>query len=418
MIDMQTIVRKPHNFKKYLRGILTVPFLVLFFVMVISCGSNKQDLVDKDFHLIENQLSLAVRIADSNMMEGNNALVIPRSISPDGKLILVGSDDWCSGFFAGTLWYMYEYTNDSKWEKAARKYTDILEPERKNKGTHDLGFMMYCSYGNGLRLSHDTAYKSILIQTAENLKSRYSPKLKVIRSWDFGEDVWQYPVIIDNMMNLELLFWAAKETKDTSFYNVAVNHAKTTMKHHFRDDYSTYHVVDYDTVTGGVRQKMTHQGYSDSSSWARGQAWALYGYVMCYKETKERAFLDQATHIANFLFKHPNMPSDYVPYWDFDSPKIPDEHRDASAAAIIASAMYDLYVVDGANNQAYKDYADKIMNSLSTNYMAPKDGLYGFILGHSTGSMPHNSEVDVPLSYADYYFMEALLRKRKIEDKI
>jgi hypothetical protein len=188
------------------------------------------------------------------------------------------------------------------------------------------------------------------------------------------------------------------------------------MKNHFRPDYSSFHVVDYDTATGKVIKKTTHQGFSNESAWARGQAWGLYGYVMCYRETGNKAYLQQAEHIASFILKNPHMPADLVPYWDFDAPHIPNEPRDASAAAITASALYELSTYE-KNNKTYKLTADKIIRSLTNNYRSPIGENKGFILLHSTGSKPSNSEVDVPISYADYYYIEALLRKKKLDQK-
>ena len=279
-----------------------------------------------------------------------------------------------------------------------------------------MGFKIYCSFGNGYRLTKDPHYKEVIIQSAKTLSTRFNAKAGVIRSWDHNKDKWDYPVIIDNMMNLELLFEATKLTGDSAFYKIAVSHANKTMENHFRADYSSWHVVDYDTATGKVIKKTTHQGYSNESAWARGQAWGLYGYVMCYRETGNKIYLQQAQHIASFILNNPNMPKDLVPYWDFDAPNIPNEPRDASAAAITASALYELstYV---SNNKTYKQSANKIIRSLTNNYRSPIGENKGFILLHSTGSKPSNSEVDVPISYADYYYLEALLRKKKLRQK-
>lgn len=218
-------------------------------------------------------------------------------------------------------------------------------------------------------------------------------------------------------MNLELLFWAFKETNDSVYYNIAVSHAGKTIENHFRKDYSTYHVIDYDTITGNVLKRNTHQGYSDESAWSRGQAWGLYGFTMCYRETGNPSFLKQAQEIANFIFTNKNLPVDLIPYWDFDAPGIPDEPRDASAAAIAASALYELCRYDGSNAAKYKQEADTILENLSRNYLSPTGENKGFLLLHSTGSKPANSEVNVPLCYADYYFIEALLRKQKLESQ-
>ncbi|SHE91148.1 glycoside hydrolase family 88 protein [Dysgonomonas macrotermitis] len=401
-----------------MKYILIVNLIIISF---LSCKSTKsqEDIVAKDFGFAEKQFDFALTEIDQALSNDSTAafkrLVSPRTIKPDGTLGMVASKDWCSGFFPGSLWYMYEYTKDKKWEVLARKFTDSIEREKINGGTHDMGFKMYCSFGNGLRLTHDTRYKDILLESAYTLITRYKPNAKIIRSWDHNTDKWQCPVIIDNMMNLELLFWAFKESKDSIFYHIAVNHAKTTMKNHFRSDYSTYHVIDYDSITGEVLKKNTHQGYAHESTWARGEAWAIYGYTMAYRETHLPEFLNQAKHVANFIFNNPNLPEDLIPYWDYNAPDIPNEPRDVSAATVTASALYELSQYDKANRDKYKEWADKIIENLSKHYLAKQGSDRGFLLLHSTGSKPMDSEVDVPLSYADYYFLEALLRKQKLE---
>lgn len=338
----------------------------------------------------------------------------PRTFEHE-KLVLTSPRDWTSGFFPGNLWYMYELTGENKWKEQAQKFTHLMEPIQFVTSNHDLGFMMYCSYGNGYRLTNDKSYVPILVQSAKSLISRYKPNAKIIRSWDHNRDKWDCPVIIDNMMNLEFLFWATRATGDSTYFNVAVNHANTTMKNHFREDYSTYHVIDYDTITGEVLKRNTHQGYAHESTWARGEAWALYGYTMCYRETKDETYLQQAQHIADFIFSHPNMPADLVPYWDFDDPEIPNVPRDASSASIIASALYELSLYNQEKSAQYVKWADKIISNLTNAYRSPVGENGGFLLLHSTGSKPKNSEVDVPLVYADYYYLEALLRKQNLE---
>jgi hypothetical protein len=310
---------------------------------------------------------------------------------------------------------MYEYTKDAGWEQLARQFTAPVEREKTNATTHDMGFKVYCSFGNGFRLTRDPKYRDILMESAYTLTSRYKPKAGIIRSWSHSGDKWGCPVIIDNMMNLELLYWAFAESKDSLFYRVATTHAETTMKNHFRPDYSSYHVLDYDTITGEVLKKNTHQGYAHESAWARGQAWGLYGFTMCYRETGKPEFLEQAKHITRFIFTHPNLPSDLIPYWDYNAPEIPNEPRDASAATVTASALFELSMYDKENAAKYKDWANTILRNLSENYLAKQGGDRGFLLLHSTGTKPSGTEVDVPLSYADYYFLEALLRKQKLE---
>lgn len=407
------------NFKTLL--LITGTFLT------ISCNTPKEDVVSSNMDFAGKQLKYAFTEIDKarqnesaesrERREKRNLgdLTNPRNTEPDGSLRLVVSRDWTSGFFPGELWYMYEYTQDSFWKTKAEQHTETLEREKLNGGTHDMGFKMYCSYGNGYRLTKNPTYKDILLQSAYTLITRYKPHAGIIRSWDHGRNKWDCPVIIDNMMNLELLFWAFKENKDSTFYQIAVNHARTTMKNHFREDYSSYHVVDYDTITGEVLKKNTHQGYAHHTAWARGQAWGLYGYTLCYRETGLPEFLEQAKNIENFIFTNKNLPADLVPYWDYDAPNIPNEPRDASAAAITASALYELSTYTGANGDHYKKEADKIMESLTNHYRAKLNADNGFLLLHSTGDMSQNGEIDTSIVYADYYFVEALMRKFKLE---
>ncbi|MCY7359816.1 MAG: glycoside hydrolase family 88 protein [Rudanella sp.] len=344
----------------------------------------------------------------------NPKAVSPRSTKGD-TLLMVPSKDWTSGFFAGDLWYMYELTKDEKWLVKAKEFTAPLEREKTNGTTHDMGFKMYCSFGNGYRLTKDPKYRDILLEAARTLTTRFNPTIGCIKSWDHHNDVWPFPVIIDNMMNLELLFWAFKETKDSLFYKVAISHANTTMKNHFRADYSSYHVIGYDVKTGKAIQKNTHQGYNDASAWARGQSWGLYSYAMCFRETGDAKYLNQAENIAQFILKHPNLPEDLVPYWDYNAPTIPNTPRDVSAASIMASAFYELSTQVPAKAKFYKQTADKLMESLSAKYRAGLKTNKGFLLTSSTGNLPANSEINVPMVYADYYYLEALLRKRNLK---
>jgi rhamnogalacturonyl hydrolase YesR len=338
----------------------------------------------------------------------------PRTLDKEGKLAMVASKDWTSGFFPGELWYLYEFTGNKEWLDQAKAFTTSQEPEKLNAGSHDVGFKIYCSFGNGYRLTNDPHYREVVIEAAHTLSKRFKPATGCIRSWDHNQDKWGCPVIIDNMMNLELLFAATRLSGDSSFYKIAVSHANTTLKNHFRPDFSCYHVVDYDTITGKVVKKNTHQGFSHESAWARGQAWALYGFTMCYRETRDPKYLHQAEMIAGFLLNHPRLPADLIPYWDFDAPGIPNEPRDASAAAVIASALYELSVYS-SNRKIYLEKAGILLHSLTNSYRAKPGDAHGFILLHSTGSKPMNSEVDVPLCYADYYYLEALLRSNKLK---
>lgn len=344
--------------------------------------------------------------------------VLPKTYYPlTKKFETSNSGWWCSGFYSGTLNYLYEYSHDAAvWEEAGRA-EKLLEKEQYNTGTHDLGFMMFCSFGNANRLKPAKEYDQILLNSAKSLATRFNPVVGCIQSWN-ASTRWKFPVIIDNMMNLELLFWATRYSGDSSFYKIAVTHANTTMKNHFRPDYSSYHVVDYDPATGAVAHKQTHQGYADYSAWARGQAWGLYGYVVMYRSTKDKKYLDQATHIAHFLMTHPGLPADKIPFWDYNSPEIPATYRDASAAAITASALLELSRYDAKKASGYLAFAEDIIRALSAPaYTAPEGSNGGFILKHSTGHLPGNSEVDVPLTYADYYYIEALMRYKTLKEK-
>ena len=398
---------------------LLIPMALLMGACAQKTGT-PEDMVADNFAFADRQLRYAFTEIDSAMQrlderQKENMVFAPRNIQPDGSLRLVASRDWCSGFFPGELWYMYEYTGDDFWKRKAIEFTAPVEREKTNAGTHDMGFKVYCSFGNGYRLTNDSTYRDIMIEAARTLATRYKDKVGAIRSWDHNRDKWQCPVIIDNMMNLELLFEAAKESGDSTLRDIAVKHAKTTMKNHFRPDYSSYHVVDYDTITGQVLHKHTHQGYAHESAWSRGQAWGLYGYTMCYRETGDKEFLDQAKHISDYIFNSPTLPDDLVPYWDYQAPGIPDEPRDVSAAAVTACALYELSVYDKENAETHKRRADRILESITAKYRAKENADRGFLTLHSVGSGNSNSEVDVPIIYADYYFLEALLKKRKLE---
>jgi unsaturated chondroitin disaccharide hydrolase len=351
----------------------------------------------------------------NSLAENKYPFLYPRSLNPNGTLKTVESHDWTSGFFPGILWQMYDHTRDASWMMAAQKWNVGLRKEKDNTHTHDLGFMLYCSFGNGYRLTRDDDYKEILLEGARSLSTRFNAKTGCIKSWDHGK--WQFPVIIDNMMNLELLFWATKMSGDSSFYNIAVTHANTTIKNHFRPDNSSYHVVDYDTASGNVIAKVTHQGFADESAWSRGQAWGLYGFTVAYRETKDPRYLEQAEKIADFYLSHPNMPADKVPYWDFNAAGIQNEERDASAAAIAASGLLELALYSGKGS-SYDAAATEILKSLiSDTYFAKPGTNYNFFLKHCVGHKPGKSEIDVPLIYGDYYFLEAILRWEKKRSK-
>ena len=330
----------------------------------------------------------------------------------NGKRRLCNIKDWTSGFYPGSLWFAYELTGKEELKAEATKYTNLLNDVRYYKGTHDLGFMMNCSYGNALRLAKHDTIAAVLIETADNLIGRFDEGIGCIRSWDFGP--WNFPVIIDNMMNLDLLFSVSKMTGDNKYKETAIKHANTTMHHHFRPDYTCWHVVSYNN-DGTVEKRQTFQGKNDDSSWARGQAWAVYGYTACYRETADTVYLNFAQHIADMIMSRVKT-DDAIPYWDYDAPASEVTPRDASAAAVTASALFEMSTMV-ENGEKYFDYAEQIIKSLSSDkYLAKKGENQGFILMHSTGSLPHGSEIDVPLNYADYYYMEALQRYMNLKN--
>ncbi|WP_114938423.1 glycoside hydrolase family 88 protein [Mucilaginibacter endophyticus] len=335
----------------------------------------------------------------------------PKTYHPTtDKFETSNSSWWCSGFYSGSLLQIYQQTKDAALLTEANNNLKGLEKEQYNKGTHDLGFMMYCSFGTANHLEPKPEYKQILINSAKSLSTRFNPTVGCIRSWNSKAN--DFLVIIDNMMNLELLFYATKATGDSSFYKIAVTHANTTMKNHFRPDFSSYHVINYDEQTGAVKEKKTAQGFANESAWARGQSWGLYGYTVMYRETKDKKYLEEAKNIAHFILTNPNLPADKIPYWDYNAPNIPNALRDASAASVMASALLELCrYVDKKDGQEYFNTAQTIIKNLSAPaYRADLNTNGGFILKHSVGHFPAGTEVDVPLTYADYYFVEAMQR--------
>lgn len=388
---------------------------------VFACTS-KNDIVNDNISFAEKQL--AGLIAES---EEGDTVRFPSTVK-DGKVVFVPMRDWVSGFFAGTMWYMYELTGNEDYAVHAQKQTEALRDLQYFTSHHDVGFMVYDSFGNGLRLKNIPGYDTVVVNTAKSLATRFRPNAGIIQSWDVvggwqKERGWKCPVIIDNMMNLELLFRASEISGDPTFRNIAITHADKTLENHFRSDYSSYHVVDYDPETGAVRSRETAQGAGDESRWSRGQSWALYGYTATYRYTKEPRYLEQAKHIADFLVNEKNMPEDFVPLWDYDAVEYAKvtpayekyvNQRDASAGAIMASALYELWQY--TKDSSYLKAADKIVTSLSAApYRAELGTNGGFLLQHSVGSIPHGGSIDVPLNYADYYLLEALVRKRHIE---
>ena len=373
-------------------------------ILAVSCQESMKQLTDRVFEVAEYQFTeMDKTLTDTN---------VPKS-TRFGVLVPSETKSWTSGFYPGSLWYVYMYTGNENTKALAEKNTEKLYIETQRVRSHDIGFMVNCSYGNALRITGDEKYREPYINAAKLLTTRFNPTVGLTQSWNItpSRKHWKFPVIIDNMMNLELLTQAHKMSGIDSLLTVAVTHANTTMKNHFRPDYTTWHVVDYDPETGDIRMKVTHQGYSDDSAWSRGQAWAVYGYTMMFREVGDEAYLALAENIARMLLD--KLPEDGIPYWDFDSPDIPDAQRDASAGAIMASSFIELagYTQDKALSKELMEMAETQIRTLaSPEYLAEKGRNGFFLLKHSVGSYPSDTEVNVPLTYADYYFLEALLR--------
>ena len=391
--------------------------ITLLSILSLSCSTTaiKDNFIEKNIEHAALQIDNEIAI-----IEAADKFLNPVTVRTDGSTYYCGNADWRSGFFPGSIWYLYELTGDEKYAELGHKYSKAIESAKNVTNHHDVGFMIYCSFGNGYRLTNNETYPEIIVQGSHSLATRYRPVAGVIQSWDINQERrekgWECPVIIDNMMNLEMLFEATKFSGDESFREMAIAHADRTLAEHFRPDGSCYHVIDYSLEDGSVRHRNTAQGYSDESAWSRGQAWAIYGYAVCYRETGDQKYLDQAIKTFGFMRDHKNVAEDLIPYWDMDAPNIPNEPRDASSASIIASALYEISTFDVNNPAQYKAYADQLMESLASPAYLAEIGTNGnFLLKHSTGSIPHNSEIDVPLNYADYYYLEALKRKRDLE---
>ena len=350
---------------------------------------------------------------DSVSVAAPGTAIYPRTIKDDGTLWTTDYKWWCSGFYPGSLWYVYEYTGDETFKNLALKYQAGLEPLRFRTDDHDIGFQLMCSYGNCLRITGNQECVPVILDGAKSLATRFDPEVGCTRSWDHKK--YTFPVIIDNMMNLELLLKAVELGGSDTLTSVALTHARTTMKNHFRDDNSTRHILDYNPETGEIIKVFSGQGYAEDSAWARGQAWGLYAFPMMYRMTKEQDFLNHAVNIVEYVI--PRLPKDGVPYWDFDSPSIPEDVRDASAAAIMACGLIELsQYVDAEKSERYLAVAETMLRTLASDeYLVPAGEKYGFLLTHSTGNKPKDSEVDVPLTYADYYFLEALMRWRALK---
>lgn len=399
-----------------LKSLLTV-FSLAFFLLSCSQRTNTPVFnVDKELSYTNNQVDRTLsEIAGRDMMPRN----IKDSLS-HWKLVPVDITEWTIGFWPGILWYNYENTNKPNDADAATYYTDLLEPLTILPAyDHDLGFQIFCSYGNGYRLTGNDKYKQVILNAADTLATLFNPKVGTILSWPREVENGRFAphnTIMDNMINLEMLYWAAKNGGNKELANIATTHAETTMKYHFREDGGCYHVALYDPQTGDFIKGVTHQGYADNSLWARGQAWAIYGYTFVYRETGDKKFLRFAEKVTDLYLSR--LPKDeYVPFWDFDDPAIPNAPRDASAAAVVASALLELSQLEDNPQKAeeYKQAATNMLIELSSDRYQSRESKPSFLL-HSTGHWPNKSEIDASINYADYYYIEALTRYKKVQE--
>jgi hypothetical protein len=382
---------------------LALQALCLLFVQTSIPRAAELNLVAirSDFAFIEAQARKTV----ASLAPG----AYPRSQGDRGAWKTVGPDDWTSGFFPGELWLLYQATGSPEWRAAARAWTAPLASQAARKDTHDLGFMIGLSFGNAYRLTGDPNDKSILLTAAASLASRFNPKVGALRSWDFGP--WRYPVIVDNMMNLGLLFWGARQG-DPHWSAIATRHARSTLARLVRSDGCVRQLADFDPETGRLIGYDRTGGMTDNSVWSRGQAWALYGFAEAYQATGDPALGAAADKAAECFLRH--LPPDGAPFWDFDAAALPTTPRDSSAAAIAADGLMILSDASDASAKRAQDLkeAEVILASLSAGWRAPAAGEAILAHGSASGRDPHDADADTALIWGDYYFAEALLRLR------
>ena len=384
-----------------------------------SCAGEKTENLDVDKALAYCDVHVHRALAELEKNGEADYSMQPRNILSGEKFWncrKVAKEEWTGGFWPGILWYDYEATQNDTIRELAEKYTESLKLFSEIPAyDHDLGFLVFCWYGNGYRLTHNPTYRDVIIATADSLATLYNPKVGTILTWPRNiEMLGGHNTIMDNMINLEMLFWAARNGGDRRLFDVAVSHADKTMENQFRPDYTSYQVAVYDTLTGNCIKICTHQGYADESMWARGQAWAIYGYTVVFRETGDHKYLELAEKLVDVYLK--NLPEDYVPYWDFNAPDIPNAPKDASAACVVASALLEKSGFYGnGQGENYKEAAEKMLCSLSSDKYQSRDTNVAFLL-HSTGHWPAKSEIDASIIYADYYYIEALLRLKRINE--
>ena len=392
---------------KKLIHLIVITFLISLLIPQNTLAGGNPD------SLINNAVMVSLNHLQKSIKEVASDTLYPTYGTKDLKWQLKDSDDWTSGFYPGCLWYAYKLSKDSRFNKWAQEWTAPIEHEKYNSDTHDLGFRFMCSFGNGLRFGKgidNKNYKDIILTAAETLAKRYNPKVGCLSSnWDMLKIKDSFPVVIDIMMNLELLFWASENDGPHYLADYAIKHATTTAQDFIREDGSTYHIVRYNKYTGKIINKGTLQGAGDETTWSRGQAWGIYGFVVAYRYTKDKKFLKTAEKLADYFIKH--LPEDHVSPWDFQS----DIHyRDVSATSITASALFEMmkYIKDDSLRNYYKNQAEAMLISLCKPPYFTEGKNTSCILDHSVQYLPINSNVDVPAIFADYYFFEAIYRYR------
>ncbi|MGB1288217.1 MAG: glycoside hydrolase family 88 protein [Aggregatilineales bacterium] len=314
--------------------------------------------------------------------------------------------NWVDGFWTGLLWLAYAHTDDAAFKAGAIDWTERLAFMKTRTGTHDLGFIFHLSHVLGGRITDDTALFENAIAAASTLIQRYKPRGEYLQAWDDdGIHKWAGRMNVDLMMNLSLLYWTSARTDDATFADIATCHARTSRLALVRRDGSTAQLADFDPETGLLLRQEQYQGYSYDSCWSRGQAWALYGFATCHRYTQIESFLMTAQALAEYT--EANLPDDLVPFWDYDSPHVPNTYRDSSAAAVTACGLIELAACDPANAQRWRDLAERILVSLCQNYMNRDVKEASSILREGARSVPHRV-MDHGLIYGDYYFMEAL----------
>ncbi len=386
--------------------------LLLLVVLQVACGTASTEVTLNP----DAQLQMSAEKVKATAMKMSQYNQYPRYIDHgEREWTLVPVTDWTSGFYPGVLWLAYEYSQDPILKAKAKMFTNPISkiafsPARD----HDIGFMVYPSFVNGYRLTGNPDFKRAALSAADTLATLFRPKVGAIHSWPFKTE-YEHNTIVDNMMNLELLFWAAKNGGDKDkLENIAIRHAETTQKYIVRPDSAVYHLGSF-TYEGEFLRGVAHQGYADESMWARGQAWGIYGFAICYREVGRKDFLATSMKLADHFMNR--LPEDGVPYWDFDAPNIPDAAKDASASAAAASGMLELYqlIEDKELAEKYYDSAVKLLAAISTPEYVSGDR-NDAILTHSTGHHPKGWEIDVPIVYGDYYYLDALLKLKRINE--